>query len=264
MCLTLFFWVFEVKPFTGALFLCQIEYTKDLFSHTHRLQSSHRLALVAIKPPNQSDDHNFVNETEFQSIVGVLQYLNFTRPNITYAVNKVCQHFHKPTLANLRAVKCILQYLKGTITYSISLLSQSSLTLNGFCDANWVVCPLTHRITTRYCIFLSSNCVSWSSKKQPTVARSSTKVEYRALAATTVELTWIGYLLCDLGILLVQPPWLYCDNINALHMTKNPVFHARTKHIEFDYHFFRERVTHGDRSWYQIHSLIIANCTCVN
>ncbi|XP_024019780.1 uncharacterized protein LOC112091139 [Morus notabilis] len=236
----------EVKPFASGLFLSQTKYTKDLLSRAHMLESSHQSTPIALKPPNLLDDHNLVNETEFRSIVGALQYLTFTRPDITHAVNKVCQHFHQPTLANLRAIKRILRYLKGTITYGIRFLSQISLTLNGFCDANWAGCPLTRRSTTGYCIFLGSNCVSWSSKKQPTVACSSAKAEYRALAATTAELTWIGYLLCDLGIRLIQPPWLFCDNIRALHMTKNHVFHARTKHIELDYHFIREKVTRGD------------------
>ena len=89
-------------------------------------------------------------------------------------------------------------------------------------------------------MFLGSNCVSWSSKKQPTAARSSTEAEYRALASATAELTWTTYLLRDVGVSLPQPPQLFSDNLSALHMTINPVFHARTKHIELDYHFVHE------------------------
>lgn len=217
-----------------------------ILTHTRVLESSHLSIPGAIKPPHQPDDHTLVNVTEFRSIVGALQYLTFTRSDITQVVNKAFQHFHQPTLANLRAAKRILRYLKGILTYGIRILSQSSLTLNSFCDADWAGCPVTCRSTTGYCVFFCSNCVSWSSKKQATIARSSVKAEYRALASATVELTWISYLLHDLGISLAQTHRLFCDNISALHMTKNPVFHACTKHIELDYHFVRKKVTHGD------------------
>ncbi|GKV50011.1 hypothetical protein SLEP1_g56730 [Rubroshorea leprosula] len=115
----------------------------------------------------------------------------------------------------------------------------------GFCDADWAGCPITRRSTTGYCIFLGANCISWSSKKQPTIARSTVEAEYRALASTTAEMVWITYLLRDIGISLPSPPQLFSDNISALHMSINPVFHARTKHIELDYHFVREKVALG-------------------
>jgi hypothetical protein len=157
----------------------------------------------------------------------------------------VCQHFQNPTKRNVRAVKRILRYIKGTLTHDLRYLSQSSLTLNAFCDADWAGCPNTRRSTTGYCIFLGSNCISWASKKQPTVSRSSTEAEYRSLATTTAELTWLQHLLHDLGIKLERRPLILCDNQSAIHLAHNPVFHARTKHIEIDYHFIREKVTAG-------------------
>ena len=95
-------------------------------------------------------------------------------------------------------------------------------------------------------MYLSYNPITWSAKKQLTVSRSSTKSEYRALASTTVELCWIRQVLCDLGIYLVIPPKIWCYNVSALAIASNPVFHARTKHIEVDYHFVRERVLRKD------------------
>lgn len=121
--------------------------------------------------------------------------------------------------------------------YGLRYLHQSSLHLSGFSDVEWRGCPITRRSTSAYCIFLRANCVSWSSIKQPTVAKSSTEAEYRAMATATAELTWVSFLLRDIGVPLHRPPHLLCDNVNALHMTINPIIHGRTKHIQIDYHF---------------------------
>jgi hypothetical protein len=95
-------------------------------------------------------------------------------------------------------------------------------------------------------VYLGSNPITWSAKKQPTVSRSSTESEYRALATASAEVCWLRTLLKDLGIFLSQPPILWCDNVFALAIASNPVFHARTKHIEVDFHFIRERVLRKD------------------
>ncbi|KAK2986127.1 hypothetical protein RJ640_024676 [Escallonia rubra] len=142
-------------------------------------------------------------------------------------------------------VKRILRYIRGTLDYGIRLLARSTFDLYAFSDADWGGCPLTRRSTTGYCTFLGGNCISWSAKKQPTVARSSAEAEYRALASTAAEITWLTFILRDIGFPVSQPPTIFCDNIAALHLTINPMFHARTKHIELDYHFVREKVALG-------------------
>ena len=93
---------------------------------------------------------------------------------------------------------------------------------------------------------LGNSPITWSAKKQSVVSRSSTKVEYRFFAITTIELYWLRMLLKDLGIYLYHPPILWCDNVSALALASNPIFHARTKHIEVDYHFVREKVLNRD------------------
>ncbi|KAM1243720.1 hypothetical protein ACFX2G_035943 [Malus domestica] len=116
------------------------------------------------------------------------------------------------------------------------------LALQAFSDADWAGCSLDRRSTGGFCIFLGSSIISWSAKKQPTVARSSTEAEYRSLANTAAELSWISKLLVDIGYSPPCSPQLWCDNISAISLAKNPIFHARTKHVEIDYHYIREKV----------------------
>lgn len=106
----------------------------------------------------------------------------------------------------MKAVKRIFRYLKGTMHYGIKFLTQSPLKLYGFYDADWVGCPDTRRSTIGYCIYVGANCISWLSKKQPTISRSSSRAEYRSMASKTAELVWIAFLLRDVGVKLHEPP----------------------------------------------------------
>jgi hypothetical protein len=114
--------------------------------------------------------------------------------------------------------------------------------LSGFADADWAGCPDDRRSTGGHAIFLGGNLVAWSSRKQPTVSRSSTEAQYKSVANATAEIMWIQGLLKELGVYLCRAPTLQCDNLGATYLAVNPVFHACTKHIEVDYHFVRERV----------------------
>ena len=236
----------EVKRFPYGIFLSQAKYAHDLLAKAQMLDATKINTPIAQKPSPLPNDTRPTDPTNYRQLCGSLQYLTFSRPDLTHAVNLVCQHFQNPTMKDLRAVKRILRYIKGTLTYGVRYLSQSSLTLNAFCDADWAGCPTTRRSTTGFCIFLGSNCITWASKKQPTVSRSSTEAEYRALATTAVDITWLQHLLHDIGITLERRPLLLCDNKSAIHLSSNPVFHARTKHIEIDGHFIREKVTAGN------------------
>ncbi|XP_060183299.1 uncharacterized mitochondrial protein AtMg00810-like [Lycium barbarum] len=134
---------------------------------------------------------NTVDASLYKSVVGSLQYLCLTRPDISHAVNLLSQFMQAPNTEHFQAVKRILRYVRGTSNYGLKLPARPPLRLYGFSDADWGGCTLTRRSTTCYSIYLSANCIFWASRKQHTVSRSSVKAEYRALASTAAEMTWI-------------------------------------------------------------------------
>jgi histone deacetylase 1/2 len=140
------------------------------------------------------------------------------------------------------AVKRILRYLKQSTNLGLKISRSSSLRVSAFSDADWAGCSDDRRSTGGFAVFFGANLVSWSARKQATVSRSSTEAEYKALANATAEVMWIQTLLMELGVSAPKAATLWCDNIGAKYLSSNPVFHARTKHIEVDYHFVRERV----------------------
>ena len=188
----------------------------------------------------------FSNPTLYRSLVGALQYLTITGPDIAHAVNSVSQFLHAPTIDHFLAVKRILLYVKGTLHFGLTFRpSTIPSALVAYSDADWAGCPDTRRSTSGYSIYLGNNLVSWSAKKQPTVSRSSCESEYRALAMTAAELLWLTHLLHDLKVPIPQQPLLLCDNKSAIFLSSNPVSHKRAKHVELDYHFLRELVVAG-------------------
>ncbi|RVX14187.1 Retrovirus-related Pol polyprotein from transposon RE1 [Vitis vinifera] len=232
----------EVKYLPNGLFVSQTKYIRDLLEHTKMMECTPINTPMALKFIITSFDEQPIDPTPYRQLVGSLQYLTFTRPDIVHAVNKACQHFQAPTKADLRAVKRILRYLKGTMEHGIRFFKQSSLHLTGFCDADWAGCTNTRRSTSGYCIFLGANCISWSSKRQPTVSRSSAEAEYRSLASSAAKITWLTFLLRDIGNQLREPPQFLCDNLSALHMTVNPVFHARSSILSWTIILFGKKL----------------------
>ena len=229
----------------------QIEYTDSshfVYQSKYAQDFLRKFNMLHFKPCSNpcASNHHFVPALSplltipiaYSSLVGALQYITFTRPNLSYAMQEACQFMSKPTQHNLIAAKRILKYLKGSLHMGI-YFQAGPLSLSAYCDADWAGDPIHRRSITGMVVFFGGSPITWSAKKQPTVSRSSTEVEYRSLAITTTELFWLRMLLKDLGVYLYHPPILWCDNVSALALASNLIFHAHSKHIGDDYHFVR-------------------------
>ena len=171
-------------------------------------------------------------------------YLTISCPDIAYAVHKLSQYMSSPRVPHLNALHHLLRYLKTNPGQGLFFSATSSLSLKGYADADWGNCIDTRRSTTGFCVFLGTSLVSWKSKRQATVSRSSAEAEYRSLAAVASEITWMVTLLRDFEV-VVESALVFCDNQSAIHLSTNPTFHERSKHIEIDCHFIREKVNSG-------------------
>jgi histone deacetylase 1/2 len=233
----------------GSLLLSQTKYIRDLLSRVQMetangmptpMVSSSKLSKIGSNPVE--------DPTHFRSIVGALQYATLTRPEISFSVNKVCQFLSNPLEEHWKAVKRILRYLSGTLQHGLLIQAAPThqpLSLIGFCDADWASDPDDRRSTSGACIYIGPNLVSWWSKKQTLVARSSAEAEYRSLAALTSEILWLQSLLTELGCRFYTPKIL-CDNLSTVSLSHNPTLHHRTKHMELDIFFVREKVINKD------------------
>ncbi|XP_022038463.1 uncharacterized mitochondrial protein AtMg00810-like [Helianthus annuus] len=194
---------------------------------------------------NANDGPLLTDDFLYQSLVGALQYLTFTRPDISYAVQQVCLFMHSPREPHFTFLKRILRYIKGTLDHGLRLTVSPPSSLIAYSDADWAGCPDSRRSTSGYCVFLGNNLISWSSKRQPTVSRSSAEAEYRGVANAVAETSWLRNLLFELHVPITRATIVYCDNISVVYLSDNPVQHQRTKHVELDIHFVREKVQLG-------------------
>ncbi|XP_021773559.1 uncharacterized protein LOC110737517 [Chenopodium quinoa] len=145
----------------------------------------------------------------------------------------------------MSALKRIVRYIQGTLACGLHLYPSSISTLISYTDANWGGCPDTRRSTCGYCVFLGDNLISWSSKCQTTLSKFSAEAEYRGVANVVSELCWIRNLLLELHCPIDKATLVYCDNVSAIYLSDNPIQHQRTKHIEMDILFVREKVARG-------------------
>ena len=190
------------------------------------------------------DDENPANINEYQKLISCLTYVTTaTRPDLASAVGILSKYMSTPSNEHWKGVKRVLRYIKGTINYGLVFDGKSTRCfLIGYSDADWANDVDTRKSTSGYVFQINGSTVSWSSKRQSCVARSSTEAEYVALSHATQEVVWLRRLLNDIGETQDQPSIMNEVNQGAIELSKNPRFHNRTKHIDVAYHFIRQKV----------------------
>ena len=241
-----YFLGFEVGYTPEGISLIQHKFTKEILTEANITTTKRtttplplHLKLSAIEGPL------FHNPTLYRSLVGKLNFLTNTRPDLAYSVQTLSQFLQAPKISHFSALQHVLHYVHNTSSQGILLKASDKLLLQAFSDSDWGACIDTRRSITGYILLLGNSPISWKSKKQSTISRSSAEAEYRAMSSAAAEVTWIVRLLEELGVDKLKPVTLHCDNQSALFIAKNPVFHERTKHIELDCHFTREKVLEG-------------------
>nr|GEV09361.1 ribonuclease H-like domain-containing protein [Tanacetum cinerariifolium] len=157
----------------------------------------------------------------------------------------VCLYMHDLREPHLEALKRILRYVHSTLGFGLQPYASSTTSLIAYSDADWAARPATRRSTSGYYVFLGNNLLSWSSKRQHTLSRSSADVEYRGVANAVAETAWLRNLLLELHTPLLTTTHVYCDNVSAIYLSANHVQHQRIKHIEIDIYFVRDMVSKG-------------------
>lgn len=192
----------------------------------------------------RSDDEKSFDKETYQQAIGCLTYVSTaTRPDIAMAVGMLSQYMADPSNDHWLGIKRLLRYIKGTLTYGLKFVAhENEDDLYGFADADWAGDIDTRRSTSGYVFMVANGVTSWSSKKQSTVAKSTTEAEYVALSQATQEAIWLRRLLSDLGCKANGPTLINEDNQGAIEIARNPKFHNRTKHIDTTFHFIREKI----------------------
>jgi hypothetical protein len=182
-----------------AFFLSQQQYALEILERAKMLNCHSIPTPIDTKSKIYAHDGaRFGDPTLYRSLAGALQYLTLTQPDLSYAVQQACLFMHDPWESHFQLLKCILRYVKGTSHLGLQLYRSSSLDLVAYSDADWAGCPDTRKSTSGFCVFFANNLISWSSKRQNTVSRSSADAEYRAVANCIAESCWLRQLLHEL------------------------------------------------------------------
>ncbi|KAK4380916.1 Retrovirus-related Pol polyprotein from transposon RE2 [Sesamum angolense] len=242
-----FFLGIEINQEKEGIFICQRKYTENLLKK-FKMESCKTVTtpLVTGEKYQKEDGSQKVDASIYRSLIGSLLYLTATRPDIMFATSLLSRFMQSPSQVHYAAAKRILRYLRGTKDFGIWYKSTNDAKLVGYTDSDWAGSVDDMKSTSGYTFSLGSGIFSWASKKQATVAQSLAEAEYIAAAATSNQTIWLRRILEDIGEKQEEPTTIYYDNKSAIAITKNPVQHSRTKHIDIKYHSLREATTRGE------------------
>ncbi|WVZ89700.1 hypothetical protein U9M48_036069 [Paspalum notatum var. saurae] len=241
-----FFLGLQIKQGLEGTFVHQAKYTRYILKKFNMSDSKPMTTPMSTNTALDADeDGETVDQKEFRGMIGSLLYLTATRPDIQFAVCHCARYQASPRTSHRQVVKRIFRYLKFTPELGLWYSSSSSLSLRGFSDVDHAGCQIGRKSTSYTCQLLGTSLVSWSSRKQASVALSTTEAEYVAAASCCSQLLWMKATLSDFGLRFDRIPHLV-DSTSAISIAKNPVLHSRTKHIDVRFHFLRDHYEKGD------------------
>ena len=222
----------QVKQTDSGIYINQAKYASNLVKRFGLKKATHARTPMATNAKLTNDlSGEFVNVTLYRRMIGCLLYLIDSRPDIAFSVG-ICSRFQSnPKVSHLNAIKRIIKYVSGTCDYGLFYSKESNMSLAGYSDADWASNVDNRKSTTGGCFYVGVNLVAWMSKKQNFVSLSTAKAEYIATGSCCSQLFWMKKLLGDYGI-SQDTMVVYCDNSSAIDISKNPVQHSKTKHIE--------------------------------
>ncbi|KAL9235697.1 hypothetical protein vseg_010436 [Gypsophila vaccaria] len=235
----------EIKQSADGIFLCQEKYATDMLKKFNMSYCEAAITPMNVNEKLQREDGTGPADGKlYRSIVGGLNYLTHTRPDIAFPVSVVSRYMHNPTKQHVGAAKRVLRYVAGSLNVGIwyTKVSDTNFKLVGYSDSDHVGSIDDRKSTSGHVFGLGLGAIAWSSKKQETVALSSFEAEYVAVSSAARQALWLLKLVGDFHISQNEGTVIYCDNRSAIAMAKNPAFHGRTKHIDIQYHFIRKLV----------------------
>ncbi|GJV73824.1 retrovirus-related pol polyprotein from transposon TNT 1-94 [Tanacetum coccineum] len=237
--------ILQISQSPKGIFIIQSKYALESLKK-YGIESSNLVDTPMVEKSKLDEDTQgkAVDPTHYHGMVGTLMYLTASRPDLTFAVCMCARYQAKPTEKHLHAVKRIFKYLRGTVNRGLWYPNDSSIALTAYANADHAGFQDTRRSTSGCMQLLGDRLVSWSSKRQKSIAISSTKAEYIALSGCCAQVLWMRSQLTDYGLGFNKIP-MYCDNKSAIALCCNNVQHSRSKHIDIRFHFIKEQVENG-------------------
>jgi hypothetical protein len=241
-----FFLGIEVLQRPEGIYICQRKYASEVLKR-FKMENSNSVHNPIAPGCKLYNDENgaCVDETLFKQMVGCLMYLTATRPDLMFAVCLISRYMAKPTKLHLLAAKRILRYLRGTTELGIFYKKGGREGLIGYTDSDYAGDLEDRKSTSGYAFMMGSGAVAWSSRKQPIVTLSTTEAEFVAAAACASQAVWMQRILEKLSLKESKGTTIFCDNSSTIKLSKNPVLHGRSKHIDVRFHFLRDLTREG-------------------
>jgi hypothetical protein len=236
----------EVTQNDHGIFICQGKYAKEILERFNMDKSNSVCSpIVTGTKLSKNDKSDEVDSTQFKQMVGSLMYLTATRPDLMFAVNLIARFMEHPIETHLMAAKRIMRYIRGTIDLGIWYKKGKQAELVAYSDSDYGGDVDDRKSTSGYVFMLGSGAVSWSSRKQPIVTLSTTEAEFIAAAHCVCQGIWLKRILDCIGLEQNKCLTIFCDNSSTIKLSKNPVLHGRSKHIDIRFHFLRNLSSDG-------------------